>query len=106
MVAGSDEYRWVAYCFVDTYFDTGESKETVQSYHEDSLAEEGMFTDPLTLGERDADDPMHSPREYFLEVFRVRIDQVKREWEQVVANVQENIRKYVQVRSFSSLSLG
>jgi hypothetical protein len=103
VVAGSDEYRWVAYCFVDTYFDVGEAKETVQSYHEDSLADEGMFTDPFTFGERDADDPIQKPREYFLEVFRVRIDQVKCEWEQVVANVQENIRKYVPVRSFSSL---
>jgi hypothetical protein len=93
----------VAYCFVDTYFDIGEAKETVQSYHEDSLADEGMFTDPFTFGERDADDPIQKPREYFLEVFRVRIDQVKCEWEQVVANVQENIRKYVPVRSFSCL---
>jgi hypothetical protein len=101
VVAGPDEYRWVGYCFVDTYFDAGKLKETVQSYHEDSLDEEGMFTDPFTIGERDADDPIHKPREYFLEVFRVRIDRVRCEWEQVVANVQEHIRKYVPVRSFS-----
>jgi hypothetical protein len=102
VVAGSDEYRWVAYCFIDTYFDAGDAKETVQSYHEDSLADEGMFTDPFTFGERDANKPIQKPREYFLEVFRVRIGQVKGEWEQVVANVQENIRKYAPVRSFSS----
>jgi hypothetical protein len=101
VIAGSDEYRWVAYCFVDTYFDTDESKETVQSYHDDSLDDEGMFADPFTFGERDAEDPIHKPREYFLEVFRVRMDQVKCEWEQVVTNVQEHIRKYVPVSSFS-----
>ncbi|KAH8752719.1 hypothetical protein F5882DRAFT_385800 [Hyaloscypha sp. PMI_1271] len=105
VVAGSDEYRWVAYCFVDTYFDIGEANETVQSYHEDSLADEGMFTDPFTFGERDADDPIQKPREYFLEVFRVRIDQVKCEWEQVVANVQENIRKYVPIEQTHHHSL-
>jgi hypothetical protein len=92
----------VGYCFVDTYFEAEEVKETVQSYHEDSLADEGMLTDPFTLGERNANDPIQKPREYFLEVFRVRIDQVKCEWEQVVAKVQESIRKYIPVRYFFS----
>ncbi len=102
VISGSDESRWVGYCFVDTYFEAEEVKETVQSYHEDSLADEGMLTDPFTLGERNANDPIQKPREYFLEVFRVRIDQVKCEWEQVVAKVQESIRKYIPVRYFFS----
>jgi hypothetical protein len=106
IIAGTDECRWVAYCFVDTYFEAEEAKEKVQSYHEDSLVDEGMFADPFTFGERDADDPIQKPREYFLEVFRVRIDQVKCEWEQVVAKVQESIRKYVLVRTVFSFELG
>ena len=100
VVAGSDEWRWVAYCFVDTYFDAAEeTKESVLSYHEDSQIEEGMRADPLTRGKADADKPVQNPKEYFLIVLRYRIAQVKREWQQVVAKVQKSIREYIQVRS-------
>jgi hypothetical protein len=105
VVAGSDEWRWVAYCFVDTYFDTAEeAKETVQSYHEDSLAEYGVRADPFTYGVIRADSPIQNPKEYFLTVFRIRIAQVKREWQQLVAKVQQSIREYVQVRSLFFLT--
>jgi hypothetical protein len=100
VVAGPDEWRWVAYCFVDTYFDgVEEAKETVLSYHEDSLADEGMRVDPLTYGVVNPDNPIQDPREYFLMVFRIRIDQVKREWQQVVEKVYQSIREYEQVCS-------
>jgi len=102
VVAGSDEWRWVGYCFVDTYFDaTEEAQESVLLYHEDSLGDEGMRGDPFTLGTTDADNPIHKPREYFLMVFRIRVDRIKREWEQVVAKVRQSIRLYTQVRPVS-----
>jgi hypothetical protein len=110
VVAGSDEWRWVAYCFVDTYFDAVEEvdaveeadaveevRETVLSYHEDSLVPEGMRADPFTYGVTNADNPIQNPREYFLMVFRIRIDQVKREWQRVVEKVYQSIREYEQV---------
>ena len=101
VVAGLDEWRWIAYCFVDTYFDTLEGgKETVLSYHEDSLTNKGIRADPLTFGVTDADKPIHDPRDYFLTVFQTRINQVKCEWQQVVAKVQQSVREYVQVRPF------
>jgi len=101
VVAGSDEWRWVAYCFVDTYFDVEEAKETVVSYHEDSLSDEGMRVDPFTHGVTNADKPIQNPGEYFLMVLRIRIDQVKREWQQVVEKVYQSFREYEQVYSFS-----
>lgn len=105
VVAGSDEWRWVAYCFVDTYFDaTSEARETVQSYYDDSQGDEGMLADPFTFGVKDANDPIQNPREYFLEVLRIRLNQVKCEWEQVVAKVQESIREYVPVGSLLFLT--
>jgi hypothetical protein len=105
VVAGSDEWRWIAYCFVDTYFDVAEeAKETVQSYHEDSLGPEGMRTDPLAYGVVDADNPIQDPRDYFLRVFQIRIKQVKREWQQVVAKMQQSVREYVQVCSLFFLT--
>ena len=107
VVAGSDEWRWVGYCFVDTYFDAvGEGKETVPSYHKDSLGDEGMRADPFTYGIADADKPIRNPREYFLMVFRIRINQVKREWQQVVEKVSQSIREYEQVCSLFLLNLG
>ena len=104
VVAGRDEWRWDAYCFVDTYFDTMETGETVLSYHEDSLTNEGIRPDPFTYGLTDADNPIQNPREYFLKAFRYRLDQVKREWQQVVAKVQQSIREYEQVRSLFFLA--
>jgi hypothetical protein len=96
LVAGSDESRWVAYGFVDTYFDAaGDGKETVEGYHEDM--DGGMHADPLTYGVIDAEKAISTPREYFLSVFRIRIAQVKREWEQVVVKVQQSIREYLHV---------
>lgn len=101
VIAGSDKSNYVGYCFVDTYFDAAEeAKESVLSYHEDSLVEEGMRADPFTFGVTNADDPIQEPREYFLMVFQVRLGQVKREWQQVVAKVQQSIREYVPVRPF------
>jgi hypothetical protein len=105
VVTGSDEWRWVAYCFVDNYFDaTEEARETVLSYHEDSLVAEGMRADPLTFGVTNADNPIQKPKEYFLMVFQIRIKQVKREWQQVVQKVQQSIREYEQVRSLFFLA--
>jgi hypothetical protein len=105
VVAGSDEWRWVAYCFVDTYFDAAEeAKETVLSYHEDSLVAEGMRADPLTFGVANVDNPIQKPREYFLMVLQIRANQVKHEWQQVVAKVEQSVREYVQVRSLFFLA--
>ncbi|KAN0112261.1 hypothetical protein V8E51_005212 [Hyaloscypha variabilis] len=102
LVAGTDESRWVAYCFVDTYFDAAdEGKETLKGYHEDATKYGGLHTDPLTFGVMDAGKTISTPREYFLSVFRIRIAQVKREWEQVVSKVRQSIRVYEQTHRYS-----
>jgi hypothetical protein len=98
LVAGSDESHWVAYGFVDTYFeDPDEAKETVEAYHEDSVQDGGLHVDPLTFGVIAAEQAISTPREYFLCVFQIRIAQAKREWEQVVGKIQQSVREYVQV---------
>ena len=103
VVAGRDIWRWVAYCFVDTYFDpVGEGKESALQYHKDSLGDQCVLMDPLTYGVNRADDPIQDPKEYFLTVFRIRLAQVKREWQQVVEKVKQSIREYEQVGSLCS----
>jgi len=111
LVAGEDESRWVAYGFIDTYFDAiNQAKETVKAYHEDAITEGGINADPLTFGAIDAEKTIQTPREYFLTVLQIRIAQVTREWEQVVAKVEQSIREYEQVSrlfiSFQTTELG
>jgi hypothetical protein len=100
LISGTDDWRWVAYCFADTYFDVAdEGKETAEVYHEISEADQVIFAaDPLTFGTSDANMSRQTPREYFLLVFQIRMSHVKREWQQVVAKIQQSIREYVQVR--------
>ena len=101
-MTGSDERQWVAYCFADTYFDQGdEGRESVQSYHNESLLRDGQRMDPLTYANEPADDPIRTPREYFLVVFQNRIEQVKCAWQQVVRKVEQRFRAYEQVRLIS-----
>lgn len=102
LVSGIDESRWVAYAFVDNYFeDEGEGKETVSAYHEDSLDEGGNRMDPLTYGTCEVDKPDWNPRKYFLVVFRVRLNQVNREWQQLVAKIKESVHEYTHDYSLS-----
>jgi hypothetical protein len=102
VVAGSDEWRWIAYCFVDTYFDADkEVRETVLSYHDDSQADLGMSVDPFTRGQTDLNKPISNPREYFLMVVRFRINQAKCELQQVVEKMYQGFREYELVCSLS-----
>jgi hypothetical protein len=106
VVAGSDDWRWVAYCFVEAYFDlVDDGKETALEYHGDSLLEMGMKSDPFTYGATNMEDSSQNPREYFLMAFRHRLTQVKREWQRVVDQLDQSIRRHEQVRSpFLNLS--
>lgn len=105
LITGSDPWRWVAYCFVDTYFDQ-EDGESADAYHEDRDVDEDtgivVQPDPLTASEKDANLPISSPREYFLAVLRARIRLVKHEWHRLVRRLTELIGTYV--RYFITLS--
>lgn len=98
MITGYDVWRWVGYCFVDTYFDDGgPARESVQDYHDDAQGEEGFLMDPFTWGTQDANIGFRDPREYFLVVVQSRLSQITREWEQVVYFVGASVRRFNQV---------
>ncbi|KAF4629532.1 hypothetical protein G7Y89_g8613 [Cudoniella acicularis] len=102
VVSGSDEWRWIGYCFVDTYFDSNEeARESVVSYHEDSEEDDGLPADPFTYGVGDRNYPIRKPREYFLNVFGIRIKQISREWQQVVAKFEQSIREHIEIHNHS-----
>jgi hypothetical protein len=100
-VSGRHQDRcWLSFCFVDSYFDADEEeRESVLSYHEESLGEHGTLMDPLTKGCSSEGQPIERPREYFLVVLLTRLRQVQREWQQVVAKVEQSIREYEEVWS-------
>lgn len=98
-VTGLDNKRWVAYFFIDTYFENSTEKESVLYYEEQRR--HGMHGDPLTAGRHDAEMPIWTPREYFLRVLETRTDQIKREWDSVVSKVQRSVEQCVCCQSFS-----
>nr|KAK5440177.1 hypothetical protein LTR18_008114 [Exophiala xenobiotica] len=86
--SGIEEWRWVAYCFADSYFD-GEN--TTQ---DDGYMPYEYHADP---------DPRNidNAREFFLNVLQIRVKQIGQEWEEVVRNVEKSFRKFCRVRALS-----
>ena len=91
-ITGIDQSVWVAYGVVDTYFDT--TQDSVDVYHQLKGAYRGR-ADPLGCGLLDADQPIWTPREYFLKVVKIRIQDVVREWSGIVRRMQMEIKQYV-----------
>jgi hypothetical protein len=95
-VTGIDDWVWTAYGLVDTYFASGE---TADDY--DTL--EGRLRrrpDPLAAGQLNADKPIWTPREYFLKVFEIRLNQALKEWDKIACTVEEEIKRYVLCMDF------
>ena len=97
VVAGPDEWRWIAYCFVDTYFEVEKRREAMSLYYKNGRPRLGVKVDPFTCGETLADGKFQNPREYFLTVLRYRLEQVKNEWIHVVEKLEKNKREYEQI---------
>ena len=96
VICGSNNRQWVAYAFVDTDFDDKDLGDEEFSY-------EGCQDDPIASnGKLDANRPIWSPREYFLMIVEIRMDQVRKEWEYLVRTVERSINGYV-CRRFSCL---
>lgn len=85
VVTGSDEWRWVAYGFVDTEIDG--------ILHESS--KDDLKRDQIASGVLEADIPFWRPRDYWLKVFEIRIEQVKIQWEYLISKVRLGVDRYV-----------
>lgn len=74
VITGSDNWQWVAYGFVDAEVDglLCDSSET------------DLRFDRIAACELDVNFPIWRPREYFLQVFAIRIEQVRGQWEHLV----------------------
>ena len=85
VVTGSDDWRWVGYGFVDTEID---------GFLAD-LSEDDLSFDQIAAGELEANIPIWRPRDYWLKVFEIRIEQVRKEWEYLIHKVELSVNQYV-----------
>ncbi|KAL6413122.1 hypothetical protein AUP68_02620 [Ilyonectria robusta] len=99
LITGLDLKRWVAYCFVDTYFEKEDRREGVESYDDEVEFDEDdkpcCQPDPFTSGESDATLPVLCPREYFVVVLESRLRQIRDEWHVVVIRMELKIETYI-----------
>ncbi|KAK7431000.1 hypothetical protein QQZ08_002530 [Neonectria magnoliae] len=98
LVTGLSPWRWVAYCFVDTYFEHEDNREGVNFYDTTREVEDGhvLFQpDPFTAGNTEASRPRLDAREYYVTVFKTRLDQTKDEWDGMVSNMRSRIHSYI-----------
>jgi hypothetical protein len=99
LVTGIDHWVWVAYGFVDVYFDSQESVDGYDQMKGRHCRRPGR-ADPLAAGQIVADEPIWMPREYFLKVCEIRMNQVLREWNWIVDKVKKKVKQYVQFVDF------
>ncbi|KAJ9500399.1 hypothetical protein H2202_004194 [Exophiala xenobiotica] len=91
VVAGIDDWRWVAYCFVDSYFDG-----------ENTTQDDGdMFSGYDGFGQYGVIGGPDKARLFFLNFLRIRVRLITDEWEEVVRNVEKSFRKFAWVRVLS-----
>ncbi|KAK5242952.1 hypothetical protein LTR96_001878 [Exophiala xenobiotica] len=89
VLSGADEWRWVAYTFVDSLFD-GADGENAEQCQKDIL--EGFHAEPF--GYDVADKPIEEAGESVLDVINMRAKQISQEWERVVNKPHKGFRKY------------
>lgn len=89
VISGWEDSRWVAWSFVDNYFEKEELLD-IDGYPYNAFVE-----DPIAKGQVDQNNSLANPREYFLMILKVRSEQIVGEWECVVQGVKRNVKRYV-----------
>jgi hypothetical protein len=94
-LCGTDNSRWIAYCFEDRHFD--EDAELGPDEHTDIHQ-----SDQIANGEFGAEDTIWDSREYFLRVLFVRMHQVHKEWGELLRAIESGIKEHSWGRFFFS----
>ncbi|PVH69933.1 hypothetical protein DL98DRAFT_149862 [Cadophora sp. DSE1049] len=92
VVTGTDEWRWTGYGFADAESDgflTDLSKDDLSF---DQIAAKGI----------DAKKPICSPRDYWIKVFEIRIELVRKAWDYLIFKLEDAIRRYIDKHPFTS----
>jgi hypothetical protein len=89
VVTGPDDWRWIGYAFVDTELDGLLT----------DLSEMDLSFDRATAGETQARFPLWRPRDHWVKVLDVRIEQVRQEWEYLVYKLGIAVNRYVSLQT-------
>ena len=91
VVYGNDEWQWTAYSFVDTEHDD-DSDITIDgeigSQHE-------IDEDPIICDVQASRFPIWRPRQYFLKAFAARMQEPRREWDDLIHQLAVDITECV-----------
>lgn len=81
--------------FVDNFFDSDSARDSVQFIERLRKNDEYMISyDPFTRGLKNANEPVRDPRGVFVRALRIRLDQIKHEWNQTVAILRQSFVEY------------
>ena len=95
LLFGPDEWFWTVYCIVDTYFGSEISNEEYLEAVSGPPEYAPFPQDPPTGGEKLLNEPVWNPRGYFLVVLARRMEQVSKEWSDLVAAINDRLTAYV-----------
>ncbi|KAM5349660.1 hypothetical protein ACJ41O_006165 [Fusarium nematophilum] len=96
LVTGLDQESWVAYLFLDTYYQGTASSESVTYYHRKGEDGGQLYKpDPLTAGTCNAQKPIWTPREYFLIVYECRLKQVRHALHNLASRLLLKLEPYI-----------
>jgi hypothetical protein len=87
VITGSDNWRWIGYAFVDTKLDGLLT----------DLSEDDLSFDRVAAGEIYAKSPLWRPRDHWVKVLDIRIEQARKEWEYLVYKLEFAVNHYVRV---------
>ncbi|ETN39341.1 uncharacterized protein HMPREF1541_05564 [Cyphellophora europaea CBS 101466] len=99
VVTGIDEWRWIAYCFIDTLYDPTDDRESVEDYVHDGegMSPFRMAMDPCTHGRHPLEPPVRDPRKWFLMVLEARLLSSNKEWLHLIHKIEESIESFEEV---------
>lgn len=106
VLAGTDNTRWVAYCFTKNLIDETSDDET----SDDEDSDDGDSDDDVPDGECEKREfesmtqGIWDPRSYFLKILRLRMNLVLREWTFLIRKVDIDFAEYVRQQSLCTFS--
>ncbi|QPC59302.1 hypothetical protein HYE67_001533 [Fusarium culmorum] len=99
LVTAINSKIWTGYCFVDTYHEPVEKRQTVENYCKNELDPDQVQKDPCV--DHDSETPILDPGEYFLTSLDCQLRFFKNEWMETNRMFTERVKEYV--RAFHTL---
>jgi hypothetical protein len=92
-ISGYDQFIWTAYLFIDRYYNKDEDEFP-------DIDVRGAWSDPFTACTTIIDNLARKPREYFLQVLKAWIHEVKKDWSILVEKIQLDVDNCVSDHPF------